>query len=357
MCRRTIFCLLGGLVWPSVLTLGGEAQMVSLSPTKDNTLYEDSEGLLSNGMGEYLFAGTAGVSLRRRALLHFDIGGNVPAGSVIESVMLRMYMSRSATSFARSTSLHRVLRDWGEGTSDAELEEGQGAPATDNDATWNHAFLDDVLWSNQGGDFAASSSSSVNVAGLGFYTWGANPELNADVQLWLDEPTTNFGWIVIGDETEPGTAKRFNSREYKGDPLRKPVLFVSFMPPAQGACCFSDVECVVLGPELCENKGGRYAGDDTECGGDSDSDTVLDACDNCPNHANQSQTDFDGDGFGNVCDGDIDDDGVPNESDVCDFTPPGTQVQPDGGLRADANGDCAVDLMDYAILQNEITGP
>lgn len=48
---------------------------------------------------------------------------------------------------------------------------------------------------------------------------------------------------------------------------------------------------------------------------DADSDGVPDAFDNCPNHANgpnagacANQEDADGDGFGNACDGDYDQD-------------------------------------------------
>ncbi|KAJ0174279.1 hypothetical protein K1T71_010425 [Dendrolimus kikuchii] len=42
-----------------------------------------------------------------------------------------------------------------------------------------------------------------------------------------------------------------------------------------------------------------------------------DACDNCPRRYNPGQEDVDGDGFGDVCDPDIDDDRVPNEQDNC----------------------------------------
>lgn len=58
---------------------------------------------------------------------------------------------------------------------------------------------------------------------------------------------------------------------------------------------------------------------------DSDADLVPDGLDNCPDVANPAQRDADGDDIGNVCDdddndgplGDLDDDGVLNQADVC----------------------------------------
>ena len=41
------------------------ADTVSLSPQKNNTLYEDSTGQLSNGRGIYLFTGKTANPLRR----------------------------------------------------------------------------------------------------------------------------------------------------------------------------------------------------------------------------------------------------------------------------------------------------
>jgi thrombospondin type 3 repeat protein len=47
-------------------------------------------------------------------------------------------------------------------------------------------------------------------------------------------------------------------------------------------------------------------------GKDSDGDGVIDAADNCPDHANGDQSNIDGDGKGDVCDSDMDGDGHAN---------------------------------------------
>ena len=95
---------------------------------------------------------------------------------------------------------------------------------------------------------------------------------------------------------------------------------------------------------------------DWEVDPDCDDDGVLNEDDNCPDDRNPNQADFDGDGAGDVCDDDIDNDGVANGLDVCDFTPLGANIQADGGLLADLDGDCDVDLDDFAMMQAEFTG-
>ena len=48
------------------------------------------------------------------------------------------------------------------------------------------------------------------------------------------------------------------------------------------------------------------------CDDDKDGDTILNADDNCPETSNQDQSDIDGDGIGDNCDDDVDGDGVLN---------------------------------------------
>jgi hypothetical protein len=201
--------------------------IINLTPSKDNTLYEydPADGDRSNGAGFHFFAGETAVGELRRGVLAFDIAGHIPAGSTILAVTLSMNMSRTALDTARTVELHKLLADWGEGTSHAPGEEGDGAPATPNDATWRHRFFDTIFWTNQGGDFSATVSASQSVGPIGQYIW-TSAQMVADVQSWLDNPGNNFGWLVLGDESTIATAKRFDSRESASPPM----LTIQYIP-------------------------------------------------------------------------------------------------------------------------------
>ena len=207
------------------------ADTVQLNPSKDNTLYEDPFGGLSNGQGQHFFVGrtNGGSGLIRRGLIAFDVVGNIPAGSTIESVVLTLHLSQ-AISLETEIDIHQVLQDWGEGASMALGEEGGGAPSEPGDATWLHTFFDNQFWTTQGGDFACAVSGSTVVSELGFYAFDSmlNPGLVNDVQQWLDQPDANFGWgLQVSDESIRPSAKRFDTRE-NSNPDFRPVLAVTF---------------------------------------------------------------------------------------------------------------------------------
>jgi len=196
------------------------ALTISIMPSKDNTLYEydPAEGDHSNGAGFHFFAGETAMGELRRGVLAFDIAGSIPPGSTITAVSLNLNMSRTLLETARTVELHKLLADWGEGTSHAPGEEGDGAPATTNDATWRHRFFDTIFWAMQGGDFSATVSASQVVGPVGQYTW-SSAQMVADVQSWLDNPSSNFGWLVLGDESTNATSKRFDTRESASPPV------------------------------------------------------------------------------------------------------------------------------------------
>jgi hypothetical protein len=205
------------------------AETATLSPSRDNTLFENASGSTSNGSGSELFVGRtnqpAGTSLRR-GLIAFDIAGQIPAGAAITAVELTLHLSRTISG-PQDVSLHRVLADWGEGASVATARGGgRGGTAMQDDATWVHRFFPDGAWSTPGGDFLEAPSATSAVGSVGIYTWSGEG-LVADVQAWLDGTANNFGWLLRGNETTPATAKRFDSREHATAVFR-PQLFVTY---------------------------------------------------------------------------------------------------------------------------------
>lgn len=227
MTRPTAPSVLVRLSWLAVLVAAlltcapASADEVTLGPIKDNTIYE--EGDLSNGAGD-LFAGVTGQTVQsRRALLAFDIAGNIPAGATVTSAQLTLQVIKT-TSGPQPFTIHRLLADWGEGTS---VDNGRGAAATPGDATWTSRFFNTERWSSAGGDFVADASATQDIGSSGeAFNWGSTPQMVADVQAWLMAPGANFGWLVQGNETTARTTKRFASREAE-DALR-PKLVVQF---------------------------------------------------------------------------------------------------------------------------------
>src|SRR5688572_29400378 len=187
-------------------------QTVVLTPAKDNTLYDSGSGSLSNGSGPHMFAGNTASGARRRPVA-FDLR-QIPVGSRVIHVTLKMTVSMSASAQG-GVALHALLADWGEGASNAgTANDGGGAPAMTNDATWIHRFFPGQRWASPGGDFSTAPDAPSVPASSGA-TW-ETAEMVSRVQQWVDEPATNFGWMVIGDESASRTAKRFDSREATG---------------------------------------------------------------------------------------------------------------------------------------------
>lgn len=198
----------------------------TLVPIKDNSLYAEAPDRRSKGAGAFIFTGKNNRGEARRALISFDIAGNIPTGAVIDSTTLTLHLSRTSAG-PELVELHRLLADWGEGTSDASANEGGGTTATAGDATWKHRFFDSSVWESPGGDHQPEASANAEVVSPGFYTWESTALMVADVQGWLDDSSTNFGWIVIGNESKRQTTKRFDSRENR-DEENRPALVIEY---------------------------------------------------------------------------------------------------------------------------------
>ncbi len=76
------------------------------------------------------------------------------------------------------------------------------------------------------------------------------------------------------------------------------------------------------------------------CDADDDEDGILDAVDNCPVQSNTAQGDLDADGVGDACDDDMDGDGVEDSSDNCPVHANAGQEDADGDFQGDACDPC-----------------
>lgn len=213
------------LAWPA------QADTLQLAPDQDNTLYERVDGDVSNGSGTSLFFGRTGGNageVLRRALIRFDLSA-IPPGSTINSVSLELQVDLVppfATGF--DATLHRVLASWGEGASVALGAGGGGAVAVAPDATWLHREFDTLFWTTPGGDFAPAPSATAPVSSTtGPMTFVSSPDLIADIEAWVNDPSQNHGWVILGEEDNPQNARRIGSRENLDF---APVLTVDFEP-------------------------------------------------------------------------------------------------------------------------------
>ena len=217
-----------GFVLAALLVASGaRAATVTVFADRDNTLFQDAQGDTSNGAGPAFFAGSNAQNLTRRGLLRFQLTGLVPPGLILERVELVLEVSSAPDVVPRTITLHRVLADWGEGTSYSSG--GGGAPATPGDATWLHARYPDTPWGTPGGDFDPAPSGATAVGDIGSYRWSSEG-MRDDVQRWLDDPASNFGWLLRGEEGVSRSVRRFDSRETAAASTR-PALTLIYSEP------------------------------------------------------------------------------------------------------------------------------
>src|SRR5262245_14241849 len=103
---------------------------ITLQASLDNTLIQDDRGALSNGSGEHLFVGATNQPSGnlRRAIIQFDLAGQLPEGAIVNGASLQLNMSKTRGP-TTGVSLHRLTAQWGEGNSNAASEEGRGTAA------------------------------------------------------------------------------------------------------------------------------------------------------------------------------------------------------------------------------------
>lgn len=217
-----------GLTWTSF------AETITLQAIEDTSIYQlKPDGNIGSGT---LLAGTNRLNSRSRAMFRFDLA-MIPVGAIVEDVEVRLSVVRKpdhdqTNPVDSSFGIYRLLVDWGEGN---KASHPTGTPADVGEATWLSRFHGFEFWGAPGGeagvDYADTASSSTYVEGLGAYTFGATQTVLDDVQGWIADPATNFGYMLINlDEAGGITARRFASTEQPeiGVP---PTLVVTYTVP------------------------------------------------------------------------------------------------------------------------------
>jgi hypothetical protein len=218
----------------SFVGFAAHADNVTLTPSADTTLHEYFP---ENNLGAqvYLNAGTTQNGPRTRGLMAFDVAGAIPSGATINAVTLTLeVVGQPVDGDAPSNfGLHRMLVERGEGTGSGNPP-SLGRPALPGEANWSFRLAASAPWASPGGlagvDFVSPFSSDTFIYGVNLspYSFDTTQRLVDDVQLWLDQPGQNFGWMLLTQsENENFSARRFGSRE---DPLQAPRLMIDFTP-------------------------------------------------------------------------------------------------------------------------------
>ena len=228
--RRLLPCVILALALPGAPVA---ADSVTVRPALDTTIFEEN-GDASDAKGPALYSGRNSLTAIRRAFVRFDVAAALPAGSTIDGARLDLVVTQ-AKGNPVDVNLFRATAPWGEGTSEAGLPGGAGAPATAGDATWTKRVWPGTAWLTPGGDTAVLPSATIPVqVTLTTYSFGPTAAMQSDVQSWLDSPATNFGWQVRADELQAApSARRWGSRE-SANAAERPSLTITFTPPGGG---------------------------------------------------------------------------------------------------------------------------
>jgi hypothetical protein len=222
------------------------AIVTTIEASKDNTIFEEFDDI-TNGGGSGIFVGKTGMLNGfnlRRGLIAFDIAAaGIPANAIVSAVTVTMFLVKDNDLDPLSISLHLARQNWGEGTA---VGIGSGAPASQGDATWGSNFFDISPWTTPGGNFRSTSSATTVVDDLGRdYFWNAG-SLVADVQAWINDSTTNFGWFIIGGENRNQSARYFSSREDSEASHLPPRLTITYTIPEPSIVLLGLAGCYVL---------------------------------------------------------------------------------------------------------------
>jgi len=192
--KRTSAIFFGVLALAAVATNTAHALTATLTPSADTSLRDNSPDA-TFGESNPLIVGNSKepFTVHNRGLLKFDLT-SIPTNATITGVTLTVMIFRSNTDVS-NYDLNRVLVDWNE-----------------YEATWNNRSAS-TPWLAGGGQSGSEYVSIASVTAPVDDTIFSSAGMISDVQLWVRNSATNFGWIILPTGDLAATGKQLGSRE------------------------------------------------------------------------------------------------------------------------------------------------
>jgi hypothetical protein len=200
-----------------VVTVSFQDGVDGYTGTRDTKLMSDSPATAYGTASKMEVDG----SPDRSSLIYWDLT-SIPPGSVVQSVDITVNVTNTSS---QSYECYQLLQPW-----------------IENEATWNqYAF--GQSWQVAGADGAEDRDStvlgSITAPNEGLFTMSLNTAGVAAVQSWVDNPSSNHGFI-IQDYINASNGMDFSSRE-TGTVANRPKLTVTYDSNSQPVLTIDDV--------------------------------------------------------------------------------------------------------------------
>lgn len=179
----------------------------------------------------------------RRGLLKFMVDSEkriFPSDAKIECTEVRLFVTQTDEERRMvqmpQINLHKVTSDWTTTNKiNLQLNGLNGGSANTGDTTWRYSSYPSKEWKTQGGDFDKKTLAKKISAG-DLHWYGKTRSMAEVVQGWIDDDSTNYGFMLVGSDENVfvprGSYSRYNGVE--SSPELIPRLIVTYTSPSQG---------------------------------------------------------------------------------------------------------------------------
>jgi hypothetical protein len=217
----------------------------TLYATKDAGIFNNAAGTAvqanyGSGGSNQMHVGLFNGGVYGRSLLQFNLS-SIPSNATITNVVLTFSDGGNGQNIPQ-IFVHKLTQGWTEGNANSACPFSGAcnvpgvALTSQTDVTWRETSYSGGaltnLWLTTGGNFAATASTTSTAEGNNAKLF-SSAGLIQDVQNWVNNPTSNFGWLLKMDEalTSPSTMQRYRTKEgasASGDNTTAPKLVVTY---------------------------------------------------------------------------------------------------------------------------------